>query len=220
MCWDQHAAWKHRGCHCLATRGSISPSQAVLSQEPRPAWPHLSARGAREQYLPLVNQLPLQGVHEIRRGRGPATVQNHLEPGDERRRVALSPRAVCLAIAKSLGWASLFFLSLSLKIQTWRKCTYLTLNPLASTPANRSEPISEVSRTKGASFLMENLAFFGRKLTLGVMTSPTEQLGSTGADGLGWGGSGAQPEGHRLMRPQREPSRIREAVPPRTLVPS
>lgn len=66
---------------------------------------------------------------------------------------------------------------------------------MASTPANRSEPISDVSRTKGASFLVENLAFFGRKLTLGIRTSQTEQLGVTGADELGWGGGGNPPEG-------------------------
>lgn len=63
-----------------------------------------------------------------------------------------------------------------------RKCTHLTLNPLASTPANKSDPISEVSRTKGASFLVENLAFFGRKLTLGIMSSQTELLGLIGTD--------------------------------------
>lgn len=39
---------------------------------------------------------------------------------------------------------------------------YLSLKPLASTPANMSEPISEVSTTKGASFILENLAFFER----------------------------------------------------------
>lgn len=68
------------------------------------------------------------------------------------------------------------------------------LNPLASTPAKRSEPISDVSRTKGASFLMENLAFFGRKLTLGIMTIQIEQLGLPGADELGWGGDENQPK--------------------------
>lgn len=60
------------------------------------------------------------------------------------------------------------------------------LNPLASTPANRSEPISDVSRTKGASFLVENLAFFGKKWIPDIMTSRTEQLGLAGAGELGW----------------------------------
>lgn len=94
------------------------------------------------------------------------------------------------------------------------------LNPLASTPANRSEPISDVSRTKGASFLTENLAFFGRKWTLGIMTSQTEQLGWTGADELGWGGGKNQHKRHRLTRPQGETSRTRNVLPLRTLVPS
>lgn len=40
---------------------------------------------------------------------------------------------------------------------------YLSLKPLASTPANMSEPISDVSTTKGASFILENLAFFERQ---------------------------------------------------------
>lgn len=76
------------------------------------------------------------------------------------------------------------------------------LNPLASTPANRSEPISDVSRIKGASFLMENLAFFGRKLTLGIMICQDEQFGLTGVDtsGRGWGWGSTQR--HRLGRPQ------------------
>ena len=78
------------------------------------------------------------------------------------------------------------------------------LNPLASTPANRSEPISKVSRIKGASFLMENLAFFGRKLTLGIMICQTEQLGLTEADESGWKGGGTT-QRHRCMRPQCDP---------------
>lgn len=40
---------------------------------------------------------------------------------------------------------------------------YLSLKPLASTPANMSEPISDVSTMKGASFILENLAFFERQ---------------------------------------------------------
>lgn len=67
-----------------------------------------------------------------------------------------------------------------------QKYTHLMLKPLASTPANRSEPISDASRTKGASFLVENLAFFGKKWTLDIMTSQAEQVASTGADALGW----------------------------------
>lgn len=78
------------------------------------------------------------------------------------------------------------------------------LNPLASTPANRSEPISYVSRVKGASLLMVNLAFFGRKLTPGVMICQTEQLGLTGADESGREG-GETTQRHRHMRPQWDP---------------
>lgn len=84
------------------------------------------------------------------------------------------------------------------------------LNPLASTPANRSEPISDVSRTKGASFLVENLAFFGRKSRLDIMTSQTEQLGLIG-DEVGWMGVEISP---------KTQARKTTGRPPRALVPS
>lgn len=78
----------------MNVRGSISSAQAIPS--PGSAWPHLCALGTREQYLPLVDQLPLQGIHEISRGCGPATVQNHFKPGNETKRITMSQRGVCL----------------------------------------------------------------------------------------------------------------------------
>lgn len=126
-------------------------------------------------------------------------------------------------IKQPQGWSFFFFsppIPLYLQIQILRISTYLMLNPLASTPANRSEPISDVSRTKGASFLVENLAFFGRKLTLGIMTFQTEQLGLIRADGSGWAGWGWEPTQRQAHETTVRPSGNRDTVPSRILVPS
>lgn len=72
-------------------------------------------------------------------------------------------------LARNVLIASLLIIAPSL--------AYLSLKPLASTPANMSEPISDVSTTKGASFILENLAFFERQREKHDVTSNMQSNG-------------------------------------------
>lgn len=94
-------------------------------------------------HLPLGDERPVDLVEVLRGGSCPAVVENDLEPGEA--------QASDEHVASWLPTCCFSFL------------TYLSLKPLASTPANMSEPISDVSTTKGASFMLENLAFFRRE---------------------------------------------------------
>lgn len=61
---------------------TVTPSYPQ-PEAPQICWAPPLSPCCAEQDLPLVDQLPLQGVHEISRGCGPATVQNHFKPGNE-----------------------------------------------------------------------------------------------------------------------------------------
>lgn len=104
-------------------------------------WAELLPRS--HQHLPLGDERPVDLVEVLRGGSCPAVVENDFEPGEAQ----VSDEHIA-------SWLPTYCFSF---------LTYLSLKPLASTPANTSEPISDVSTTKGASFMLENLAFFKEK---------------------------------------------------------
>lgn len=161
----------------MAPTGSISSSQAVLSQShPGSPGPTTQACDPENGTYPLLISCHCKGYMKSAEGVAQQLFKTTLNLKMKQNTSHFKPENYMPRNAgwlKSL-WSGLFLSSLYLQIQTIRTHTYLMLNPLASTPANRSEPISDVSRIKGASFLMENLAFFGRKLTLGIMICQDE----------------------------------------------
>lgn len=161
----------------MAPTGFISSSQAAPSQS-YPGSPGLTSQpcGPENHTYPLLISCHCKGYMKSAEGVAQQLFKTTLNLEMKQNASHFKPENYMPRNAgwlKSL-WSGSFFSSLYLQIQTIRTHTYLMLKPLASTPANRSEPISDVSRIKGASFLVENLAFFGRKLTLGIMICQAE----------------------------------------------